>query len=76
MPRGRKKKRRQKKPLKCPACGSTKIADISYGLPCFYPEKVRQLEAGELIPGGCDIDRGLPLWKCTECGEGMGEFDW
>lgn len=56
------------KPRKCPVCGSTKIAEIVYGLPNF--ESVRDdLDSGKIFLGGCcvNLDGSDPKWKCADC---------
>ena len=57
----------KRKPKKCPQCGSTKIADILYGLPDYSPEFEKRIEGGKIALGGCCISNDDPIWKCTEC---------
>ena len=57
----------KRKPKKCPQCGSTKIADILYGLPDYSPEFEKRIEDGKIALGGCCISNDDPIWKCTEC---------
>ena len=46
------------KPDECPECGSTKVASILYGLPSFDEELEQQLNAEEVVLGGCTIFEG------------------
>ena len=57
----------KRKPKKCPQCGSTKIADILYGLPDYSPEFEKRIEDGKIALGGCCISNDDPVWKCVEC---------
>ena len=57
-----------KKPDACPKCGSKKLASILYGLPMLDEKPVRQLDAGEIVWGGCTIiPNKQPIWQCVEC---------
>lgn len=44
----------------CPACGSRRIASITYGYPIFSEELEQKLEAGEITLGGCCISDDDP----------------
>lgn len=55
------------KPDKCPECGSGRVASILYGLPMFDEELKRQIDAGEIILGGCCVRGDDPLWECMKC---------
>ena len=57
----------KRKPRKCPACGSKKIASIMYGMPFFSPELEKDLEDGRIVLGGCSIMDDDPKWECSEC---------
>ena len=59
--------------MKCPQCGSEKIADILYGYPGFSPELDKLLDKGKVVLGGCCITDNDPLWRCTECGNDINE---
>lgn len=58
-----------KKPKRCTKCGSKKIAKILFGLPTYSPELKRQLEAGEIVLGGCIITSNDSKWECVKCWE-------
>lgn len=55
-----------RKPAKCPRCGSKKIARILYGMPDFNMIK-EDLEAGKIVLGGCCVSDSDPSWQCVEC---------
>jgi len=57
----------KKKPNKCPACGSNKVATILWGLPAFSPEMERDLKEGNIVLGGCIISHNDPIWQCVDC---------
>ena len=57
----------KRKPRKCPQCGSSRIANILYGMPEFSPELDKSLKEGKIALGGCCISNDDPKWKCTEC---------
>lgn len=61
--------------LKCPKCGSAKVAAIKYGLPAFDEELERELEAGRVVLGGCVITGDDPEWQCNECEHQWGSLD-
>lgn len=62
-------------PSQCPACGSTKLAAILYGLPDFSPELRRKLDDGIVVLGGCCIFGNDPRWQCTECWHKWGAIE-
>lgn len=53
----------------CPRCGG-RVAEIAYGMVPWSPE----IEAGDVVVGGCDVSEGLPLWVCRECGHEWGRL--
>ncbi|MCC9604981.1 hypothetical protein LOC68_25260 [Blastopirellula sp. JC732] len=55
-------------PHVCPKCGSTRIADVLYGLPDFSDELQQDLDAGKIVLGGCCVTGDDPVWRCRECG--------
>ncbi|MBT6228824.1 MAG: hypothetical protein HOI47_19455 [Candidatus Scalindua sp.] len=59
--------RAKRKPRKCPQCGSSRIANILYGMPEFSPEFEKRIEDGKIALGGCCISNDDPVWKCVEC---------
>ena len=52
----------QKRPEKCPFCGSTDIVPILYG-DGLCPED----GDSKFIPGGCIYTGGSPNWGCWDC---------
>ncbi len=63
----------QRKPNKCPDCGSIRIAKILYGLPDFSSKELKKaLQDGRIVLGGCIIPPGQPKyrpgWRCKDCG--------
>lgn len=59
--------RYSRKPRKCPACGSKRIARILYGLPAFSEQLKQDMEAGKIKLGGCCIREDNPDWQCADC---------
>jgi hypothetical protein len=55
------------KPKSCPNCGPARIAEILYGMPVFAPRLQRQLDAGDVVLGGCYIGENDPKWQCLDC---------
>jgi hypothetical protein len=55
------------KPLKCPSCGSLRIATYLYGEPAYSEELMTEINAGRIILGGCCISGYDPDWECVEC---------
>ena len=55
---------------KCPACGSANVASILHGYPALTDELKRQIDAGEVILGGCCITPGKKMldFECRDCG--------
>jgi len=54
-------------PPACPACSSTSLLPIAYGMPT--PELIEAAARGEVILGGCVIDRAvLDAVACRHCG--------
>ena len=56
---------------KCPYCGSTNTSEYIYGFPVLDDEMKKQIESGEIILGGCEIDPSgsMPERKCIACGK-------
>jgi len=61
--------------IKCPKCGSDKVAKILYGMPAFDDELEAKVDAGEVVLAGCCIPYGAPLrsHECRDCGFQFGE---
>ena len=53
--------------MKCPKCGSKKLAPILYGMPAFDEEMKRKLDNRELVLGGCGITGADPQYHCFGC---------
>lgn len=58
----------KRKPRRCPACGSARVATILWGLPAGSPALDRDLEAGRVALGGCCVGDDDPAWACADCG--------
>jgi len=54
-----------RKAARCPACGSHRVARISYGYP--LPETWEAVERGEIVLGGCCVSACDPSWQCLDC---------
>jgi hypothetical protein len=59
------------KPEKCPLCGSTKIAEIRYGLIRLTSELKKEIEDGIWVMGGCLSHPALAKWLCKTCNARM-----
>ncbi len=55
------------KPKKCPECGSTRVANILFGMPAFSKEIEEKIHEGKIVLGGCCISDDDPKWKCIDC---------
>ena len=55
------------RPIACPTCGGTPIAELQYGYPLSID--LDALDAGEKILGGCCLKGGDPSWQCMRCGQ-------
>ncbi len=58
--------RAERRPRKCPACGSTDVVPILYGMPTAA--LCDQAEAGQIVLGGCVLTADDPAWRCSVCG--------
>lgn len=56
-----------RKPRKCPACGSRRIARILYGQPVFSEQLRLDMKAGKITLGGCCVSDESPVWQCADC---------
>lgn len=54
-----------RKPRKCPHCGSNTVVSIVYGEPSC--DLWQDAEEGKIILGGCCITENDPTWGCTTC---------
>ena len=50
---------------RCDYCGKSPAVHIVRGMPS--PEMIEQAERGEIVLGGCVVERGQPEWTCREC---------
>lgn len=50
----------------CPEYGG-KLLPIEYGYP--GPELMEAADKGEVILGGCEVEKGNPNWQCADCGK-------
>jgi hypothetical protein len=57
----------KRKPKKCPACSSQRIANILYGMPEYSAKLEKDLSSGRIILGGCCITNDDPKWQCADC---------
>lgn len=55
--------------MKCPKCGSKKLAPIIYGMPAFDEEMKQKLDNKEVVLGGCCISGAEPQYHCFGCGK-------
>ena len=60
-----------RKPRKCPNCGSKRIARLLYGPSHFYPELRDEIETGRVLLKACCLKGPLPVWECGFCGMQM-----
>jgi phage FluMu protein Com len=56
-----------RKPVKCPKCKSTKIAEILYGLPAYSKELQAKMDEDKIVLGGCCVSSDDPKWQCIKC---------
>ncbi len=54
--------------VKCPECGSSRVATISFGMPGWSPQLEEDLASGRVFLGGCCVGRDDPDRHCHECG--------
>ena len=52
----------------CPACHSTSLALIAYGLPVWTEELEADIQARRIVLGGCMLTADRPRYQCNECG--------
>ena len=50
-----------------PTCGSSRIANILYGMPDFDDKLEKDLDSGRITLGGCCITNDDPEWQCADC---------
>ena len=56
--------------MKCPKCGSKRVAPILYGMPAYDEELERKINSEEVYLGGCIISGSDPQYHCFGCGAG------
>ena len=56
--------------IKCPKCGSEKVAMALYGMPVPAEELGAKIDAGDVVLNGCEIVAGGAMrpYECQECG--------
>lgn len=65
----------------CPHCKSTNIARFSYGLyeppqnDTIITNKENRIRSGEVVLGGCVVEKDSPTNMCNDCGCTWGHFD-
>lgn len=59
--------------VRCPKCGSQKIAPILYGMPVSDEEMEERINNQELYLGGCCVSDLDPQFHCFECGKDFGK---
>lgn len=59
---------------KCPACGSSSVLPLIWGMP--DREAFKRIDRGELVSGGCMVwgDERDPAFECRACGERFGNY--
>ena len=55
----------------CESCGKTMVP-IAYGYP--GDGMWEAVERGDIVLGGCVVEEGIPLWRCTSCGAQSGSM--
>lgn len=58
--------------IKCPKCGSRRVAPILYGMPAYSEEMEQQLKEEKLYLGGCCISGMEPTYHCFQCKKDVG----
>jgi len=57
-----------RKPNRCPACKSTKIAKLYYGMPMMTAKLRRKIATDKVVLAGCLVGGDNPKWQCVKCG--------
>ena len=63
--------RARRRPTRCPACGSRRMARILYGMPMGDEKLTRDLDAGRIVLGGCCVTDDDRSWRCADCALGV-----
>ncbi|MCD7974987.1 MAG: hypothetical protein LUF25_04285 [Phascolarctobacterium sp.] len=58
--------------MKCPKCGSRKVAPIMYGLPALSKDLEERLNNKKLVLGGCCVSDNDPRYYCFGCEQKIG----
>lgn len=58
--------------VRCPQCGSLNLARILYGEPPSDAKLDAEIQAGEVVLGGCVVDVDDPDYRCRQCGTAFG----
>lgn len=61
------------KKVVCPYCNSNNIAEFVYGEVVLDEELKQDLEKGEIVLGGCCIEKDYPSYHCNKCGKDFGK---
>jgi ribosomal protein S27AE len=61
---------RVSKPVRCPNCGHSPVADVLYGGPAFSEKLDEDYKVGRVTPGGGGGGDSYddPAWRCDRCG--------
>lgn len=51
----------------CPACHSSDLALVAYGLPVWTQELKNDIQARRVVTGGCMFTADSPRYQCNEC---------
>jgi ribosomal protein L37AE/L43A len=57
----------KRKPRRCPACGSARVARILWGMPAYSEQLEQELAEGKIVLGGCCVSGDDPAWACADC---------
>ncbi len=58
----------------CPFCDSDKVGKIVYGKPALTRQILHGLDSGQIIAGGCLLQRDAPEWHCRQCKKDFGRI--
>jgi len=56
----------------CPKCGTKNVAKILFGRPIWCDELKEKIDSGEIVLGGCIVDKEYPVYECNQCQERWG----
>lgn len=58
---------RGRKPVKCPRCGFSPVAEVLYGEPSCSDKLEKEIASSRIILGGCLLTLDGPVWQCGFC---------